>query len=475
MLFRVSTCRIRLEYLTRYSANINSGFSCKLDRLGQLCRCVQTSQQRAVGVARGSLRLAREASADASLGPEKVGKFRRSKKPSGQARERERSELKFRVARKKEPSGSYPSPPLEARRSRAGVLWARQRRSAPELIRSPLSTATLATATRTTQIAHRIGAPRKTRTRTLSIKSSRDQPGPRAGVARLSLLALASRRSALPRAAPLPRCPDRSRVAPIRAPAGCPAAPTARVRARRRPTAGRSNERPAGRRHGRDRREEGREDRQAGRRGLDAGPRARGARGRGRDAAPAASARRVQLDAAPRRPARLLDGRVLPAPRRRRAGRAQGGAPRRRRRALPFGGVDAPRGRALARPRPREPLRARGAVRSAPLRAVRARGERVPGRAESYRAAPARTPGRCRAGRSRPSSTRATQGSSASARRRCSRTGGGRAPGSSAPTGSSRCRASGRDASARGPRPGPRTSSWAGPTPCCGRPAAGVT
>ena len=80
-----------------------------------------------------------------------------------------------------------------------------------------------------------------------------------------------------------------------------------------------------------------------------------------------------------------------------------------------------------------------------------------------------------RAGRSRPSSTRATQGSSASARRRCSRTGGGRAPGSSAPTGSSRCRASGRDASARGPRPGPRTSSWAGPTPCCGRPAAGVT
>ena len=73
MLFRVSTCRIRVEYLTRYSANINSGFSCKLDRLGQLCRCVQTSQQRAVGVARGSLRLAREASADASLGPEKVG------------------------------------------------------------------------------------------------------------------------------------------------------------------------------------------------------------------------------------------------------------------------------------------------------------------------------------------------------------------------------------------------------------------
>ena len=125
--FRGSTCRIRVEYLTRYSANINSGFSCKLDRLGQLCRCVQTSQQRAVGVARGSLRLAREASADASLGPEKAGKFRRSKKPSGQARERERSELKFRVARKKEPSRLLPCPPLEARRSRAGVLWARQR------------------------------------------------------------------------------------------------------------------------------------------------------------------------------------------------------------------------------------------------------------------------------------------------------------------------------------------------------------
>ena len=203
MLFRVSTCRIRLEYLTRYSANINSGFSCKLDRLGQLCRCVQTSQQRAVGVARGSLRLAREASADASLGPEKVGKFRRSKKPSGQARERERSELKFRVARKKEPSGSYPSPPLEARRSRAGVLWARQRRSAPELIRSPLSTATLVTdyADSSTDWC----AARKTRTRTL--EPTPGQPRPRAGVARLSLLA---------------------RVAQIRAPAGCPAAPLPR-------------------------------------------------------------------------------------------------------------------------------------------------------------------------------------------------------------------------------------------------------
>ena len=204
MLFRVSTCRIRVEYLTRYSANINSGFSCKLDRLGQLCRCVQTSQQRAVGVARGSLRLAREASADASLGPEKAGKFRRSKKPSGQARERERSELKFRVARKIEPSRLLPCPPLEARRSRAGVLWARQRRSAPELIRSPLSSATLATdyADSSTDWC----AARKTRTRTLDRDRARE-PGPRAGVARLSILA---------------------RVAQIRAPAGCPAAPLPR-------------------------------------------------------------------------------------------------------------------------------------------------------------------------------------------------------------------------------------------------------
>ena len=197
--FRGSTCRIRVEYLTRYSANINSGLSCKLDRLGQLCRCVQTSQQRAVGVARGSLRLAREASADASLGPEKAGKFRRSKKPSGQARERERSELKFRVARKKEPSRLLPCPPLEARRSRAGVLWARQRRSAPELIRSPLSSATLATdyADSSTDWC----AARKTRTRTLD--------------ARLSLLARVAQIRAPARAAPLPRCADRSRVAPI--------------------------------------------------------------------------------------------------------------------------------------------------------------------------------------------------------------------------------------------------------------------
>ena len=53
---------------------------------------------------------------------------------------------------------------MEARRSRAGVLWARQRRSAPELIRSPLSSATLATdyADSSTDWC----AARKTRTRT---------------------------------------------------------------------------------------------------------------------------------------------------------------------------------------------------------------------------------------------------------------------------------------------------------------------